>query len=127
MDPFRSSSENLLDTAQLDSFISIGYTDYIDLLSDVIQDVTTNLASIQMAIQQGNLADLKARAHSLRGMLSYFGCLAMTDLLKILEESSSLTPLQAAEIHSQLGPLWTRSLSAIKTWEKSVPHFAPAG
>ncbi len=126
MDTSRPSSESLLDISQLNSFITIGYTDYIDLLGDVIQDVASHLVSIQAAIQQGNLVDLRARSHSLRGMLSYFGCIAMTARLKVLEESASLTPPQAAAIHGELQSLWDQSLAAIRSWEKSVPNFAPA-
>lgn len=125
MDPSLPHPEALLDTKQLDSFITIGYDDYIDLLGDVIRDVATHLVSIQTAIQQGNLVDLRARSHSLRGMLSYFGCIAMTARLKVLEESSSLTPPQAAAIHGELQSLWDQSLTAIRNWEKSVPNFAP--
>lgn len=119
-------SETLLDLGQLNSFIAIGYDDYIDLLGDAVTDVTVHLAAIQAAIQQGNQADLRARSHSLRGMLSYFGCTAMTTRLKLLEENTALTPPQAALMHAELETMWVKSLAAIKAWEKTVPEFAQA-
>lgn len=118
------SSEVLLNVSQLNSFVAIGYDDYIDLLCDAIQDVTVHLTAIQAAIQQGNQSDLRARSHSLRGMLSYFGCIAMTSRLKLLEQNLALTPPQAAMIHTELETLWVNSLAAIKVWEKTVPDFA---
>jgi len=117
-------SESLLDHNQLKSFITIGYADYTELLSDAIQDVAIHLTAIQAAIQQGKWSELRDHSHSLRGMLSYFGCIAMTARLKTLEESTALTPPQAAAIHGELQILWSRSLAAIRHWEKSIPNFA---
>jgi hypothetical protein len=127
MEPSHSNpppSEALLDLGQLNSFVAIGYDDYIDLLGDAVTDVTLHLTAIQAAIQQGNQAELRARSHSLRGMLSYFGCIAMTSRLKLLEENTSLTPPQAALMHAELEAMWVKSLAAIKAWEKTVPEFA---
>lgn len=116
----------LLDHQQLESFIDLGFDDYLDLLGDVIHDVPGHLAHLRAAIQQGDSRELNARAHSLRGMLSYFGCVAMTDRLARMEHHESVVPDQAAATHSELHSLWEKSLAAIKAWEKSVPGFAPA-
>ncbi|NQX02929.1 response regulator, partial [bacterium] len=124
--PHTTSPPPLLDALQLEPFISIGYDDYLDLLGDVIDNVPGQLEQIRTAIKDADTATLSARAHSLRGMLSYFGCIAMTTRLHQLELQDMPRPGQAIDIHTELRALWEESLTAIKAWEKSVPDFAPA-
>jgi HPt (histidine-containing phosphotransfer) domain-containing protein len=115
----------LLDHEQLESFADIGYDDYLELLGDVIHDVPGHLDRIRASIEAGDSAAVKSRVHSFRGMVSYFGCIALTDRLAVMEHHPEIAPDQAATIHSELQNLWDRSLAAIKDWEKSVPDFAP--
>jgi len=114
----------LIDPRQLETFIVIGVVDFLDLLGDVIRDVPVHLEYIKSAIEMGNRGELNNRAHSLRGMLAYFGCLAMTARLNQLEHQTICPPDQAVTTHTELLTLWQQSLNAIKEWEKSVPEFA---
>ncbi len=116
----------LLDLDQLESFTGIGYDDYLDLLGDIIHDVPDHLESIRASIHAGNSADFSSRLHSLRGMISYFGCISLTDRLAGMEHHPIVAPDQAATIHAELQDLWERSFAAIKDWEKSVPAFVPS-
>ncbi len=115
----------LLDLEPLESFVVLGYEDYLDLLGDVIRDVPGHLESIHTAILAGNSADVSTRVHSFRGMVSYFGCIALTGRLAELERQPAIAPTEAAAIHTELQDLWDRSLAALKDWEKSVPDFVP--
>ena len=115
----------LLDFHQLETFVVIGVADYLDLLGDVIEDVPIQLEQIRVAIQDGDSPHLKARSHGLRGLLAYFGCIAMTARLAELETQASVAPEQASAIHSELQNLWQASLAALKEWEKSLPGFVP--
>lgn len=115
----------LLDYHQLETFVVIGVVDYLDLLGDVIADVPGQLDQIRAAIEQGDELHLKARAHALRGLVAYFGCVGMSGRLAELERQEGIAPGQAAAIHAELDDLWQQSLSALKTWEKSLPGFSP--
>lgn len=115
----------LLDLDQLESFTAIGYDDYLDLLDDVLRDIPDHLEGIRVSIHAGNSADFRSRAHAFRGMISYFGCVALTDRLAGLEHQPEVAPAQADAIHTELKDLWDRSFAAIKDWEISVPDFAP--
>lgn len=114
----------LIDYHQLEPFIVIGIADYLDLLNDVIRDVPSHLENIRIAIRDGNTREFKNLAHTFRGMISHFGCIAMTARLAQLEHYESIVPNQAAAIHAELQALWGQSLAALKDWEKSVPNFA---
>ena len=114
----------LLDLDQLESFAAIGYEDYLELLSDVIRDIPGHLEGIRVSIEAGTTAETKSRVHLFRGMLSYFGCVALTDRLAELERHSEIAADQAASIHAEIQQLWDRSFAAIKQWEISVPDFA---
>ena len=116
----------LLDLEPLEVFATLGYDDYLDLLSDVIRDGPGHLESVRAAIHAGNAADVTSRTHSFRGMVSYFGCIALTSRLAELEHHPAIAPSEATAIHAELQDLWNRSLTAIKDWEKSVADFAPA-
>jgi hypothetical protein len=113
----------LLDYHQLETFVVIGVVDYLDLLGDVIEDVPVQLGQIQAAIEQGDMVHLKARAHALRGLVAYFGCVAMTARLADLERQDNILPGQAAATHAELQDLWHQSLAALRAWEKSLPDF----
>ena len=115
----------LLDLEPLEVFATLGYDDYLDLLDDVIRDVPGHLESFRAAIHAGNPADVSSRVHTFRGMVSYFGCIALTGRLAELEHQPAIAPTQAAAIQAELQELWDRSLAAIRDWEKSVPDFAP--
>jgi len=120
-----TSEPPLLDYHQLETFVVIGVADYLELLDDVIKDVPVQLAQIRVAMQQGNTQQVKARAHGLRGLVAYFGCVAMTARLAHLENQDQLSPEQAATTHGELLGLWDQSLDALRQWEKSLPGFAP--
>ena len=115
----------LLDLEPLEVFATLGYDDFRELLSDVIRDVPGHLESFRAAIHAGNPADVSSRVHTFRGMVSYFGCIALTGRLAELEHHPAIAPTEAPAIHAELQDLWNRSLAAIKNWEKSVPEFAP--
>ena len=122
-----SPPTGLLDIRQLETFVVIGVADYLSLLADVINDVPIQLEQIRAAIEQGDLPHLHARAHALRGLLAYFGCIAMTARLAALENQTSIAPEQAAAIRAELNDLWERSLAALRQWENSLPGFMPSG
>ncbi|MEO8615591.1 MAG: Hpt domain-containing protein [Luteolibacter sp.] len=113
----------LLDFEQLEPFIEIGLTDFLDILGDVIHDVPEHLEKIHTAIRRGNSTELKSTTHSMRGMIANFGCIGMTSILRDLEYGAPLEPGQADAICSTLATLWQQSLSAIVDWQKSIPDF----
>ena len=123
MDPSQSITE-ILDLEPLDSFVAIGYADYRDLLSDAIQQVPAGVEEIRAAVAAGDFTTVKKRAHSLKGMLSYFGCKTLTVRLAQMEQRQ-FDPSQADAVQSELLYYWERSLTAIKEWEKTIPGFAP--
>jgi len=120
-----TSETPLLDYHQLETFVVIGVADYLELLDDVIKDVPVQLAQIRTAIQQRNTEQVKARSHGLRGLVAYFGCVAMTARLAHLENQDELTHEQAAAIQTELLGIWDQSLDALRQWEKTLPGFAP--
>ena len=115
----------LLDLDQLESIGAIGYDDYLDLLGDVIRDIPHHLGGIRAAIAAGDSVNFRSRVHAFRGIISYFGCVALTSRLAALEHQLEVAPAQATAIHTELQDFWDRSLAAIKEWEISVPDFAP--
>jgi len=117
------SEITLLDYHQLETFVVIGVTDYLELLGDVIEDVPGQLAQIRAAMEQGNAPQVKARAHGLRGLVAYFGCVAMTARLAELEQQDHLSTEHAGAIHGELLDLWNQSLAALRQWERSLPGF----
>ncbi len=123
MDPLPSVTD-IIDTEPLESFIIIGYEDYNDLLQDAIQQVPEGIESIRAGVAAGDHQAVKARAHSLKGMLSYFGCKTLTSRLQQLEDRP-FAPGDAPAVQAELLEYWEKSLSALRQWEKSVPGFAP--
>ncbi len=119
-----SPETTLLDYHQLETFAIIGAADYIELLDEVIVDVPEQLDQIRAAIEEGNGAQVKARVHGLRGLVAYFGCVALTARLARLEIWDELSPGQAAAIHLELLALWDQSLKALRQWEKTQSGFA---
>ncbi|MES2924315.1 MAG: response regulator [Verrucomicrobiota bacterium] len=120
----QSPIPNLLDFRQLRPLAAIGLEDFHDLLGDVIQDIPAHLEKIRTAIHADDTPELKARAHTFRGMIANYGCIALAERLTRLEYHDPLIPAQAAAIQAELQDLWDSSLAAIKEWEKSVPEFA---
>ncbi len=118
-----NSSPVLLDLDQLENFVDLGLADFLDILGDVLGDVPTHIEMIHSAIRDGDAATLRARAHSSRGMLANFGCVAMTGFLHRLEHEGPVAPELAGSVRDELENLWQQSYSAIKDWEKSVPGF----
>ena len=126
-DPVASGSltqATLLDRQRLATFIAHG-VDCIDLLDKVSYDVPKQLEHLGVALVQGNCPELHARAHSLRGLLAYFGCVAMAARLAQLENQSSVTPEQATVILAELQALWQNSLAAIHEWQHPLPAAVP--
>ncbi len=113
----------MLDLRQLGSFISLGREDFSELLEDMRNDVPKYLALIHSAMQAGDGEGSSAAAHSCRGMLSYFGCVALNVRLTTIEKFDSVSPSQATPIFDELTELWAESLAAIKEWERGVPEF----
>lgn len=113
----------LLDYHQLETFVVIGVADYLSLLDDVIEDIPAQLAQIRDCMEQGNFPQVKARAHGLRGLVAYFGCVAMTTRLARLENQAEFSPETAASIHLELQVVWEQSLAALRQWEKSHDGF----
>jgi len=114
----------LVNTDKLRTFLILGVDDYVEMLGDLIGEVPEQLDRMRDAIQSGDIADCRQAAHSLRGILGYFGCVAMTARLGQLEGRPSLAAEEAPTIHAEFQSLWSASLAAIRQWEKSVPDFA---
>lgn len=126
MDSDNTSPDSLLlDPRQLETFVMLGYEDYADLLADVTNDVPGYLATIRSAVLAGDAAATSAAAHSCRGMLSYFGCVALTDRLAGIEHSPQRDASSAEPEYVELVALWDATRAAILRWEQSVPDFAP--
>ena len=117
-------NDPLIDYRKFKTFIIMGPADYHELLADVIHEVPVELDRLRNAIQAGDILARKTSAHSLRGILGYFGCVAMTSRLVLLDNDAPTAPDQASTIHDELLTLWTNSLTAIHEWEKSVPEFS---
>lgn len=115
----------LLDVSQLDTFVMLGYEDYADLLNDVKRDVPGYFDAIRSAIASGDAKACSAASHSCRGMLSYFGCIMLSQLLGALENGALPDAAAAESTHNKLLATWEKTLTAIIEWEKSVPDFSP--
>lgn len=118
-------SQPLLDVSQLDTFVMLGYEDYADLLSDVKNDVPEYFRTIRAAIAAGDAKACRAASHSCRGMLSYFGCVALTHILDGLENGPLPEEGAAESTYNKLVATWEKTLTALVEWEKSVPDFSP--
>lgn len=112
-----------VDLRQLDQFICIGPSDFIEILGDVVADVSKHLVKMQASIKEGDLVDMKASAHSMRGMLSSLGCVGMTAMLHDLEYHQTPLPEDADAVHAKLDGLWQRSLTAIMDHARSIDGF----
>jgi len=122
--PVSGEEPVLVNTDKLRTFLILGLDDYVEMLGDVMGEVPEQLERIRSSIEQGDFADCRQAAHSLRGILGYFGCAAMTTRLGQLEGRQSFAPEEAATIHAEFQTLWSASLAAIRQWEKSIPDFA---
>ena len=86
----------LINIRKLQTFVMLGIDDYVEMLGDLMREVPEQLEQIRIAIEQGNLEDCREHAHSMRGILGYFGCVTMTRRLASLESRTSLMPEDAA-------------------------------
>jgi HPt (histidine-containing phosphotransfer) domain-containing protein len=120
-----SPDPRLLDVQQLETFIMLGYEDYADLLGDVAHDVPGYFSTIRSAILAGDRAAGAAAAHSCRGMLSYFGCVALTERLAEIEHAPPIHEASAEPLYGELALLWEATQAALHEWERGVPNFAP--
>jgi len=118
--PGSSPQVQLLDFHQLESYSVIGVEDYLRLLGDVIVDIPNQMAEIRDAVEQGNAPQFKARAHGLRGLVAYFGCVAMAARLAQLENQEDIAPTLASAIHTELQVIWEQSLAALNIWRQSM-------
>lgn len=120
-----AQTPELIDYRQLETLVFLGPTDFLGFLGDVSEDVPVYLERIQRAIFSGNSEEIKASAHSLRGMLANFGCIGMTTALHHLEYEMNPVPDEASTICNGLEELWQKSVDAIHHWRLAVPEFAP--
>ena len=110
----------LIDHEQLEPFIDIGLDEFRGILHDVIEETPRRLAEIATALNIGNFDQAKRISHSLRGMLSNFGCKQLCAKLFTLEHGQPTPPELAPARMQELQNLWTLSLGAILEWERSV-------
>ena len=115
----------LLDYHQLETFAVIGVADYLRLLAEVIEDIPHQIEQIRSSIQEDNVPQARARAHGLRGLVAYFGCVAMTERLANLEKQQEFSPVQAPVIHAELEAIWQQSLAALNAWQQSIVESSP--
>jgi HPt (histidine-containing phosphotransfer) domain-containing protein len=115
----------LLNLRQLRSFIVYGHADFLELLEDMRKDIPKQFSAIREAMIAGDAEESSAAAHSSRGILSYFGCVALNQRLAAIELLETLEPSQAEGVFEELTTLWTDTLAAIKEWESAVPEFNP--
>lgn len=115
----------LIDIRQLDQFICIGPSDFLEILDDVVQDVAKNLEKIHSAILAGDPVEMKFGVHSMRGMLASLGCVGMTAVLHELEYGPSPPPGDAELVQSKLAALWQQSHSEIMDHARSIDGFLP--
>lgn len=128
MDTSQSSSPEeipLLNLRQLRSFIVFGHADFLELLEDMRDDIPKQFSAIREAMITGDTEESAATAHSSRGILSYFGCVALNQRLAAIEALETVDPSQAEAIFAELTTLWADTLAAIKEWESGVPEFNP--
>ena len=126
MDPTQSAAGQespLINTRKLQTFVILGVADYVEMFGDLMCEVPQQLARMHSAIAGGDLAECRQCAHSLRGILGYFGCVAMTVRLAELENRESVMPEEASAIYGEFHTLWHDSCAAIREWEKSIPDF----
>ena len=114
----------LINTRKLQTFVILGVDDYVEMFGDLMREVPPQLDRMRSAIEGGDLAECRQCAHSLRGILGYFGCVAMTVRLAELENRESVMPEEASAIHGEFQTLWHDSRVAIREWGKSIPDFA---
>lgn len=114
----------LLDLSQLESFIMVGLDDYHEILNDLIEELPKNFKEIHAAMSREDLPKIQSMVHSLRGMLSVFGCVQMSERLSEFENPDfHPSASEADRIHSELVASWEQHLAALLEWEKTVPEF----
>ena len=123
--PTSSHEPPLLDLRQLRSFVVIGHEDFLELLEDMGNDLPRCFENLRAAMLTGDVEESSSAAHYSRGMLSYFGCIALNQRLATIEALPTVDPSQADSIFHELSALWAESLVAIKEWERSIPEFNP--
>ncbi|MFT3991145.1 MAG: Hpt domain-containing protein [Luteolibacter sp.] len=110
----------LIDYEQLEPFIDIGLDEFRGIFHDVIEETPARLQEIAKSLAADDFPAAKRTSHTLRGMLSNFGCKQLCAKLFALEHGEPTTPAQAPAKMQELHTLWTLSLGAILEWEKSV-------
>ncbi|GAA5116607.1 hypothetical protein GCM10023212_03540 [Luteolibacter yonseiensis] len=113
----------LLDLRQLRSFVVLGHENFLELLEDMKGDMPKSFAAVREAMLTGDAEETSAVAHSSRGILSYFGCVALNQRLAVIEALKTVDPSQAEIVFNELTALWAESVVAIKEWESGVPEF----
>ena len=95
--PIQSDSENLIDL----DFLHSNYGGDPSLISFVIkrtcQETSEKIDSMHTAIREGNGMTLADKAHSLKGVFSYFNALKMVESANNLEKMGKQTKLSDAE------------------------------
>ncbi|MFT4176122.1 MAG: Hpt domain-containing protein [Luteolibacter sp.] len=110
----------LIDYEQLEPFIEIGLEEFAQIFHDVIEETPLRLQEISNSLVAGDFPSAKRTSHTLRGMLSNFGCKLLCEKLFALEHGEPTGPAEAPARMRELQTLWTLSLGAILEWEKSV-------
>jgi len=110
------ASVELIDYAQLEPFVEIGFEEFRDILDSMVEEAPVLLQTLITAIETGDETTGRSKAHSLRGMLLNFGCNAMAVLLSGVERAPVFPGGDPAEIVSVLQTLWQRTRAELLDW-----------
>jgi hypothetical protein len=111
-----STGTQLLDYAQLEPFVEIGFDDFRDILESMIEEAPVLLESLASSVQTGNATTGRAQAHSLRGMLLNFGCTVLAARLADVERAPVFPGGDPASIVPELKTLWARTRAELEEW-----------
>lgn len=118
-DPSYSTGTELLDLAQLEPFVEIGFDEFRDILDSMLEEAPVQLDALVASILSNNAAAGRSQAHSLRGMLLNFGCTAIADSLASVERSIDFPGGEPSSVVSGLQTLWTATRSELQDWAAS--------
>jgi len=125
VNPSPAPDPSLNDRRRLADLRSLGSAEFLELLEDVSREVPAQLGDLRVAMRQGNAPACKAIAHALRGCLAYFGCLALTARLVLVENQDATTPAQADSTWAEPQAPWEARPAPTQGWERAVPDDTP--